>query len=104
MDDPESPYYEIDETGKKQKFLAQTTNTIEAHWQKYHTKLKDYDDEVQAIMPELTKALDNLIATSFAKWNWLLDKDHKADIKEWADKMKTKILLHRKKSLHQAFD
>jgi hypothetical protein len=37
---------------------------------------------VQAIMPELTKALDNLIATSFAKWNWLLDKDHKADIKE----------------------
>jgi hypothetical protein len=34
--------------------------------------------------------LDNFIATSFTKWKWLSDKDLKADLKEWADKMKQK--------------
>jgi hypothetical protein len=33
-DDPERQYYEINETGKKQKFSTQTTKTIEAFWQK----------------------------------------------------------------------
>ena len=63
-DDPESPFYEIDETvKKKQKVSSQSTKTIEAFWQKYHTKLGD-DDEVQAITPEFTTALDNFIAKS----------------------------------------
>ncbi len=90
MEDPESPYYEIDETGKKQTFSTQSTKTIEAFWQKHHTNLEDFDDEVQAITPELTKALDDFIAKSFAKWKWSSDKDHKADIKKWADRMKQK--------------
>jgi hypothetical protein len=89
VDDPESPYYEVDETEKKQKFSTQSTKTVEAFWQKYHTKFED-DDEVQAITPEFTKALDDFIAKSFAKWKWSSDKDHKADIKEWAEKMKQK--------------
>ena len=66
----------------KQKFSTQSTKTIEAFWQKYHTKLEDFNDEVQAITYEFTKALDDLIAKSFAKWKWSSDKDHKADIKE----------------------
>ena len=64
VDDPKSLYYEIDETvKKKQKVSSQSTKTIEAFWQKYHTKLGD-DDEVQAITPEFTTALDNFIAKS----------------------------------------
>jgi hypothetical protein len=62
---------------------------LKLFWQKYHTKLGD-DDEVQAIMPEFTTALDYVIAKSFVKWKWLSDEDHKAEIKEWADKMKQK--------------
>ena len=41
-------------------------------------------------MPEFTTALDYVIAKSFVKWKWLSDEDHKAEIKEWADKMKQK--------------
>jgi hypothetical protein len=89
-DDPESQYYEINETGKKQKFSTQTTKTIEAFWQKYHTKLDDDYDDVQAITPEFTKALDDFITKSFAKWKWLSNEDHKADMNVWADKMKQK--------------
>ncbi len=89
-DDPGSPYYEINETGKKQKFSTQIAKTIEFFWRKYHTKLENYDDEVQAITPEFTTSLDTFIAKSFAKWKWSSDKDHKADTKEWADKMKQK--------------
>jgi hypothetical protein len=83
MEDPKCQYYEIDETGKKETFSTQSTKTIEALWQKYHTNLDDFDDEVQAITPaEFTKALlDDFIAKSFAKWKWLSDKDHKADKK-----------------------
>jgi hypothetical protein len=55
VDDPKSSYYEINETVKKQKVSTQSTKMIEAFWQKYHTKLGD-DDEVQAIMPEFTRA------------------------------------------------
>jgi hypothetical protein len=90
MEDPESPYYEINETGTKQKFSTQSTKAIEVFWQKYHTKWEDFNDEVQTITPEFTKALDHFIAKSFARWKWSSDKDHKADIKEWADRMKQK--------------
>jgi hypothetical protein len=43
---------------------------------------------VQAITPEFTAAFDEFISTSLAKWKWLSDAEHKANIKEWADKMK----------------
>ena len=45
---------------------------------------------MQAITPEFTAALDNVIAKSFAKWKWSSDEDHEAEIKEWANKMKQK--------------
>jgi hypothetical protein len=102
VDDPESPYYyEVDETGKKQKFSTQSTKLVKAFWQKYHTNLED-DDEVQAITPEFTKALDDFIAKSFAKWKWSSDKDHKAEIKEWADKMKQKVCSKEKRTVERA--
>ncbi len=97
VDDPESLYYEVDETGKKQKSSTQSTKTVEEFWQNYHTKLED-DDEVQAITPEFTNALDNFIAKSFTKWKWSSDKDHKADIKEWADKMKQRDCSKEKRT------
>jgi hypothetical protein len=89
-DDPENQFYEIDETVKKQKFSTQTTKTIEAFRRKYRTMLEDEDEDVQAITPEFTTALDEIIATSLAKWKWSSDAEHKANIKEWADKMKEK--------------
>jgi hypothetical protein len=89
-DDPENQFYEIDEPVKKQKFSTQTTKTIEAFRQKYRTMLEDEDEDVQAITPEFTAALDEFIATSLAKWKWSSDAEHKANIKEWADKMKEK--------------
>ena len=57
-DGPKSQFYEINETVKKRKFSTQTTKTIEAFRQKCHTKLEDDDEEVQAITPEFTTALD----------------------------------------------
>jgi hypothetical protein len=75
-DDPENQFYEIDETVKKQKFSTQTTKTIaEAFRQKHHTMLEDEDENVQAITPEFTTALDEFIATSLAKWKWSLDQN-----------------------------
>ncbi len=53
IDDRKSPYFEIKKIVKKQKAS---------------TKRNYYDDEVQAIMPEFTKALDGFITKSFAKW------------------------------------
>jgi hypothetical protein len=82
-DDPKSQFYEINETVKKRKFSTQTTKTIEAFRQKCHTKLEDDDEEVQAITPEFTTALDEFIWTSLAKWKWSSDAEHEANIKEW---------------------
>jgi hypothetical protein len=89
-DDHESQFYEIDEIVKKQKISTQTTKTIEAFRQKYRTKLEDEDEDVQAITPEFTTALDEFISTSLAKWKWSSDAEHESNIKEWADKMKEK--------------
>jgi hypothetical protein len=97
-DDTENQFYEIDETVKKQKFSTQTTKTIEAFRQKYRTMLEDEDEDVQAITPEFTAALDEFIATSLAKWKWSSDAEHKANIKEWADKMKEKDCSTEKKA------
>jgi ribonuclease BN (tRNA processing enzyme) len=97
-DDPENQFYEIDETVKKQKISTQTTKTIEAFRQKYRKKLEDEDEDVQAITPEFTTALDEFILTSLAKWKWSSDAEHKANIKEWADKMKEKDCSTKKRS------
>jgi hypothetical protein len=59
--------------------------------------LEDEDEDVQAITAEFTTALDEFIATSLAKWKWLLDAEHKANIKEWADKMKEKDCSTKKR-------
>jgi hypothetical protein len=88
-DDPESPFYKIDEVAKKQKVSTLTTKTIDAFRHKYHTMLEN-DDEVQAITPEFTTALDEFITTSLAKWNWSSDEGHMANIMEWVDEMKQK--------------
>ncbi len=103
VDDPNNPYYEIDETGKKQTFSTHSTKTVEAFWQKYHTKLEDDDDEVQGITPGFTKALDDFIAKSFAKWKWSLDEDHKAVMK-MGRQDETKRMFQGKRNIHQAFD
>jgi hypothetical protein len=97
-DDPENQFYKIDETVQKQKFSSQTTKTIEAFQQKNRTMLEDEDEDVQAITPEFTTALDEFIATSLANRKWSSDADHKANIKEWADKMKEKDCSTEKKA------
>jgi hypothetical protein len=78
------------------KVSTQSTQTIKAFYQKYHTVPSGQEDIV-SVNKDFKAQHCQFIAESFKKWNWSSDKDHQNTIANWAKKMQAKDCSESKK-------
>ena len=78
------------------KIYTQSTQTIEAFYQKYHAVPTGQEDIV-TVNKDFKAQLSQFIAESFEKWNWSSDKDHQKTIRNWAKMMQARDCSESKK-------
>ena len=89
-------YTVMTEDAKKMKISTQSTQTIEAFYQKYHA-IPSGEEEIVTVDKDFKVHLTQFIAESLEKWNWSSDKDHHKTIANWAKKMQAKDCSESKK-------
>ncbi len=95
-DEEDGDYTVLTEDANKMKISTQSTQTIEAFYQKYHAVPTGQEDII-TVNKDFKAQLSQFIAESFEKWNWSSDKDHQKTIANWAKMMQAKDCSESKK-------